>query len=100
VLRSGRIWSRLFRAEPLYTRNPASEWWPRGAAFAKRVARSARGADAESRAIYSPYILITANVIYTIYICEDSGVSSQYNFYLNITKFYLYYKIMLFHFKY
>jgi len=33
------IWSRMFYAGPFYTGGPASEWWPRGAAFVRCVAR-------------------------------------------------------------
>jgi len=41
---SDRIWSRLFRAGPFYTRGPATARWPRVVAFVDCVARGARSA--------------------------------------------------------
>jgi len=41
---SDRIWSRLFRAGPFYTRGPVTARWPRVVAFVDCVARGARSA--------------------------------------------------------
>jgi len=41
---SDRIWSRLFRAGPFYTRDPATARWPRVVTFVDCVARGARSA--------------------------------------------------------